>query len=109
MLGMRPTGATQAFSALGRETFITPARWTNGWLEIDPVLLNPRPGDTEIVDDFSVSETLSPEWIAVRRHPRDIATVKDGRLHLTGDGSTLDDLRPVYVAQGSTTSPARCR
>ena len=37
MLGMRPAGGTQAFAALGRETFITPARWEDGWLEIDPV------------------------------------------------------------------------
>jgi hypothetical protein len=97
MLGMRPKGATQAFSALGRETFITPARWTDGWLDIDPVLLNPRPGDTTMVDDFS-GDRLGPEWIAVRRYPKDLATVNAGTLQLTGEGSTLDDLRPFYVA-----------
>ena len=43
MLGMRPAGGTQAFAALGRETFITPARWVDGWLEIDPVILAPAP------------------------------------------------------------------
>ena len=60
MLGMRPKGATQAFSALGRETFITPARWTaDGWLEIDPVILNPRPDDVDESDAFE-RRTLCP-------------------------------------------------
>ena len=31
MLGMRPLGATQAFSPLGRETFITDVAWADGW------------------------------------------------------------------------------
>jgi len=72
MLGMRPTGMTQAFSALGRETFITSARWENGWLAADPVLLNPRAGET-------------------------VATLADGRLVLTGGGRTLDAEQPALV------------
>ena len=31
MLGMRPLGATQSFSPLGRETFITDVAWADGW------------------------------------------------------------------------------
>jgi xylan 1,4-beta-xylosidase len=77
LLGMRPTGMTQAFSALGRETFITSARWENGWLAADPVLLNPRPGETVFTDDFS-ARALAPEWIAVRRYPAELATLVDG-------------------------------
>ena len=96
MLGMRPTGMTQAFSALGRETFITSARWENGWLAADPVLLNPRPGATEFADDFA-GDSLAPEWIAVRRYPAEVSTVAGGRLVLAGEDGTLDAEQPVAV------------
>jgi xylan 1,4-beta-xylosidase len=99
-LGMRPTGMTQAFSALGRETFITDARWEDDWLAIDPVILAPREGETVVADDFD-TDTLSPEWLAIRRYPQDLSSLSDrrGSLVLTGDGSTLDDPRPVLVAR----------
>lgn len=96
LLGMRPTGGTQAFAALGRETFITPARWVDGWLEIDPVILAPRPGEATFVDDFTAA-TLRPDWISIRRYPAEISTVVDGKLVLHGDGATLDDQRPVFL------------
>ena len=99
MLGMRPAGGTQAFAALGRETFITAARWVDGWLEIDPVVLAPRPGEVRVADDFD-GEALAPEWISVRRYPAELAALRpEGGVVLTGDGSTLDDLRPVYLAR----------
>ncbi|MGY4859586.1 family 43 glycosylhydrolase [Cryobacterium sp. AP23] len=96
LLGVRPTGMTQAFSALGRETFITSARWENGWLAADPVILNPRAGETVFADDFAGSE-LGLEWIAVRRYPAEVATVGDNRVTLVGEGSTLDAEQPVLV------------
>ncbi|SMG18995.1 glycoside hydrolase family 43 protein [Agreia pratensis] len=99
MLGMRPTGMTQAFSAMGRETFITDARWTDdGWLEADPVLLNPRPGEFVFSDSFEGS-SLGLEWIGVRRYPSSFASSSalPGHVVLTGDGSTLDDLRPAFL------------
>jgi len=99
MLGMRPTGMTQAFSAMGRETFITDARWTaDGWLEADPVLLNPRAGQFEFSDSFDGS-SLGLEWIGVRRYPSSFASLsaRPGHVVLSGDGSTLDDLRPAFL------------
>ena len=109
MLGMRPAGGTQAFSALGRETFITAARWVDGWLEIDPVVAGARaPARSGVDDDFD-GEPLSPEWISVRRYPTELATAATGRrVALTGDGSTLDDPRPVFVAAASSTSRCGC-
>jgi hypothetical protein len=90
---------TRAFSALGRETFVTSVRWrADGWPEIDPVLLNARPG-TRVEVDFS--DPLDREWIAVRSLPTDHAdlTSKPGWLTLHGDDTTLDDLRPVFVGR----------
>jgi xylan 1,4-beta-xylosidase len=99
MLGMRPGGGTQGFSALGRETFATAARFDDGWLTIDPVELNPATNGRSYIDDFS-GKTLSPEWISVRRYPTDLADLgTPGRLRLIGDGSTLDGKRPVFVGR----------
>ncbi|MCU1481792.1 MAG: glycoside hydrolase [Subtercola sp.] len=101
MLGMRPTGMTQAFSAMGRETFITSARFTaDGWLEADPVILNPRPEPLVIADGFD-GETLDTDWLSMRRFATDFAslTARPGWVELTGDGSTLHDPRPALIAR----------
>ncbi len=97
MLGTRPRGMVRSFSALGRETFISPARWgDDGWLEIDPVKLNPR-------DGFSWSEDfdgeLGPQWIGVRRRPDQLAdlTTRAGWLVLKGEGEGMGAFRPVFV------------
>ncbi|WP_353080860.1 glycoside hydrolase family 43 protein [Tessaracoccus lapidicaptus] len=97
MLGTRPRGMVRSFSALGRETFISPARWTRDeWLEIDPVELNPR-------DGFGWSEDfdgpLGPEWMGVRRRPDQVAdlTSRPGWLTLTGEGEGMGAFRPVFV------------
>ena len=98
LLGTRPRGLSQAFSALGRETFITPARWIDGWLAIDPVQLTPPAPEMTVLDTFDGD--LSPEWIAVRRQPSElVADPIHGQVVLTGDGSTLDDQRPVFLAR----------
>lgn len=97
LLGVRPRSMTRAFSALGRETFATPVRWAaDGWPEIDPVLLNPRPG-TRV--DVTFDAALDGEWIAVRALPAVVSAVEDGRLVLRGTGATLDDPHPVFVGR----------
>lgn len=97
MLGTRPRGMVRSFSALGRETFISPARWNgDDWLEIDPVELNPRAG-------FGWSEDfdgpLGPEWMGVRRRPDQVAelTSRPGWLTLSGEGDGMGAFRPVFV------------
>ncbi|MGC5221351.1 family 43 glycosylhydrolase [Micromonospora sp. DT81.3] len=104
LLGVRPRSMTRAFSALGRETFVTSVRWVDGWPEIDPVELRLRPG-TAIIEDFDGTESdgdeLDGEWIAVRRSPAGLAdlTSRPGWLVLRGDGSTMDDAHPVFVGR----------
>lgn len=101
LLGVRPRSMTRAFSALGRETFVTPVRWEpDGWPAIDPVLLSPRAG-TRVDVGFAQDRALDGEWIAVRALPSahaDLAA-RPGWLTLHADGSTLDDLRPVFVGR----------
>lgn len=99
LLGVRPRSMTRAFSALGRETFVTPVRWeADGWPAIDPVLLDPRPGTrTEI----SFDRPLDLEWIAVRALPSAHADLisQPGRLVMHGTGTTMSDAHPVFVGR----------
>ena len=44
LLGVRPLGATVAFSPLGRETFLTDVDWVDGWPQPEPVELAPARG-----------------------------------------------------------------
>ncbi|MEU1972615.1 family 43 glycosylhydrolase [Microbacterium sp. NPDC019599] len=97
LLGVRPRSMTRAFSALGRETFVTPVHWEDdGWPSIEPVMLNARPG-TRVEVRFDAP--LDGEWIAVRALPTAVSEVSGGLLVLRGDGSTLDDPRPVFVGR----------
>jgi xylan 1,4-beta-xylosidase len=100
LLGVRPRSMTRAFSALGRETFVTSVRWRDdGWPEIDPVELAPRNG-AATRDDFDGAEFAS-DWVAVRRLPEATGslTERPGWLTLQADGATLDDPRPVFVGR----------
>lgn len=98
MLGTRPLSKTRAFSALGRETFVSPVTWADGWPRIAPVELAPAPGTQS---DLDFDGPLDDEWIAVRRLPSEIADLRScpGVLILLGEGTTLGDSRPVFVGR----------
>jgi xylan 1,4-beta-xylosidase len=99
LLGVRPLGLTQSFSPLGRETFITPVSWVDGWPQPEPVLLAPRDATDEEVFDFADPDTLTePGWLAVRTTPGSVASVVDGRLSITGRAG-LDDAHPQFVGR----------
>ncbi|MFT4214303.1 MAG: family 43 glycosylhydrolase [Microbacterium sp.] len=96
LLGVRPRGGTRAFSALGRETFVTSVSWADAWPQIAPVELNPRPG-TRVEIGFDAP--LDAEWIGIRRFVSEFAEVTGGRLVLRADGSTLTDIQPVFAGR----------
>ncbi|MET0671934.1 MAG: family 43 glycosylhydrolase [Microbacterium pygmaeum] len=101
MLGVRPRSGTRAFSSLGRETFVSRVQWhDNGWPTINPVLLKARPG-TRVEVAFSPERELDGEWLAIRRPTAAIAdlSARPGWLTLHGDGSTLDDVHPVFLGR----------
>jgi xylan 1,4-beta-xylosidase len=100
LLGMRPRGGTQAFSALGRETFVTEVRWAeDGWPAADPVELNPRGGDVDVTHAFDGPLDLG--WMAIRRTPESIAdlTSTPGRLTLVGEGTDMTSPSPVFLGR----------
>ena len=90
LLGVRPVGFAHAFSPLGRETYLVPVRWVDGWPYAElPV---PAPPPAEDVR----WRYPDPEWVAVRRTP---ASVAPAGLVLTGEGTTPSDPRPVFVGR----------
>jgi xylan 1,4-beta-xylosidase len=96
---VRPLGLTQSFSPLGRETFITPVSWVDGWPRPDPVLLAPRDTVEEEFFDFADPSALQdPGWLAVRTTPASVASVVTGRLSITGR-TGLDDPHPQFVGR----------
>jgi xylan 1,4-beta-xylosidase len=99
MLGMRPLGATQAFSPLGRETFATSLVWVDGWPYAEPVHLSPLERVEEEVFDFAeVPAVDDPGWLAVRAKPEAVGLIAGGRLSITGTVG-LDDPHPSFLGR----------
>lgn len=118
LLGVRPRGGSPGYHVLGRETFLTPVDWVDGWPVVAPVELavDPRPAGSEAAvtpsgrDDFDGAD-LDPRWIAVRRHPTEVAslTARPGWLTLAGTDATLDAEHPVLVARRQQHHQCRVR
>jgi xylan 1,4-beta-xylosidase len=111
LLGVRPRGMSPGFHGLGRETFLTPVEWVDGWpfpsaltLEMAaPPLASPEPTIPSLDigrDDFD-GPALGPQWVALRRSPAAISSLdeREGWLTLFGESETLDTPRPVFVAR----------
>ncbi|WP_434739842.1 glycoside hydrolase family 43 protein [Micromonospora sp. SH-82] len=115
LLGTRPQGHTPRFHVLGRETFLAPVRWVDGWPVVDPV--EPRseasPGWSPVDappprDDFDRA-TLAPAWISPRSRPEGSwsLTERPGWLTLHATGDTLD--RPGHTFVGRRQQHPDCR
>lgn len=98
LLGIRPVDRAHH---LGRETFLAPVRWVDGWpvtdATVEPVMRSPglplpaphtEPGAGALPG-------VGPEWFGLRA-PADDRWAVDGRgLVLRGLPATLDDAEPV--------------
>ncbi len=99
LLGVRPVGLSQAFSPLGRETFVAEVEWADGWPHAHlPAITGARTED--VTYDFTTGVGLEdPEWIAVRAVPTSLAEPSGTGLVLTGAGLSIDAPHPVFVGQ----------
>ena len=107
-LGVRPKGTTPGFHVLGRETFLSPVAWSDGWpvvepleMELPPSLESKRPdGPADEHDDFD-DLRLAPEWVSVRRPAATFSNLdaRPGWLTITGEEAGLDSIRPALVAR----------
>jgi xylan 1,4-beta-xylosidase len=112
-LGFRPQGGK--FHHLGRETFLAPVTWENGWPEINggkPISatllapkLKPHSWPKETARDEFDASTLSLHWNYVR-NPNEAdysLTAKPGALRLHGAAATLNDLAsPTFIGRRQT-------
>ena len=109
LLGVRPKSG---FHVLGRETFLTPVDWVDGWpvvAAVAPTMARRPPGPEEPGEEAGMHETrddfdeptLHPRWIAIRRSPLEFASLaaRPGQLTLEGSEATLDDDEPSFVGR----------
>ncbi|MGW5234579.1 glycoside hydrolase family 43 protein [Streptomyces nodosus] len=115
LLGTRPRGYFPEFHVLGRETFLTPVEWVDGWPRVGPVReRHPAPAAWHPVEPPPVREEfdtgdLAPHWISPRRRPDGSWSLKErpGWLTLTATGDTLD--RPGHTLLGRRQQHPDCR
>jgi alpha-N-arabinofuranosidase len=97
-LGIRPTGWAMLHN-LGRETFLAPLRWENGWPVIacgkglEPEMEGPLPAPPEntnfdITLDFSLPE-IDRRWNYIRNPDVKRYVQKNGYLSIIGDDQNL--------------------
>ncbi|MDT7789158.1 MAG: xylan 1,4-beta-xylosidase [Pseudonocardiales bacterium] len=106
LLGVRPGGGTPGWHVLGRETFLAPVSWADGWPVVGELVSGSAAGDAER-DDFDHTEPR-PCWISPREHH---CTTKDrpGWLTLHARGSGLDDPDVVFVGRRQQHLSCRAR
>jgi xylan 1,4-beta-xylosidase len=106
LLGVRPRGIGPGYHTLGRETFLVPVQWEDGWpVPGDPALempASPAPSDalsTPGREDFGAG--LGHDWVGVRRLPNDIGSLAErpGWLVLHGSEETLETPTPAFVGR----------
>jgi xylan 1,4-beta-xylosidase len=111
-LGVRPRGGTPGWHALGRETFLAPVSWVDGWPVVGEITAaTSQAGTAEPVrDDFDKSE-LHPRWISLRHRPESACTTgaRPGRLTLRAAGDSLDDLDLTFVGRRQQHLSCRAR
>jgi beta-xylosidase len=110
LLGVRPGGGTPGWHVLGRETFLAPVTWVDGW----PVVgeLSSGPPATPVVerDTFDDGE-LRPCWVSVRDRSEQhcTTTARPGWLTLHARGSGVDDPGVVFVGRRQQHLSCRAR
>jgi xylan 1,4-beta-xylosidase len=115
-LGVRPRGGTPGWHVLGRETFLAPVTWAEGWPtigEVSPIMADPpwplQPVTPPPVRDDFDSDTLAPSWISVRSRPRLSLTDRPCHLTLYARGESLDDPEIAFVGRRQQHHSCRVR
>ncbi len=107
LLGVRPKGIGAGFHVLGRETFLTPVHWEDGWpVPGDLALEMPvAPGPTGAPqppgrEDFDLP-ALGTHWVGLRRPPGAVCSLsaRPGWLVVRGGEATLDSPEPAFVGR----------
>lgn len=108
LLGTRPRGDTPLYHGLGRETFLAPVTWEDGWplpgpleLRAPAPALTPHPWPAEPDRDDFDAKALAPCWVTLRR--QDPAAVRlderPGHLVLHARAEGLDVPGALFVGR----------
>jgi beta-xylosidase len=108
LLGVRPRGGTPGWHVLGRETFLAPVTWLDGWPvvgEVAPDMTAPpwpshRLTPPPVRDDFD-SDRLHPRWVSPRSRPAGCWSMAErpGWLTLRARGGSMDDPDVTFVGR----------
>ena len=116
LLGVRPRGGVPGWHTLGRETYLVPVTWADGWpfpSEVKPVMPAPawpsQPAAAPPARDDFDSADLHPQWVSVRSRPAACCSTTEtpGWLTLHARGASLDD--PDVVFAGRRQQDPSCR
>jgi xylan 1,4-beta-xylosidase len=117
LLGVRPGGGTPGWHVLGRETFLVPVTWADGWPvpgPLEPTMTVPWPlrpfASSGSRDDFD-SPRLHPRWISARSRPSASwsTTERPGWLTLHARGPSLDQPGINFVGRRQQDLSCRVR
>ncbi|MFD9434664.1 glycoside hydrolase family 43 protein [Streptomyces sp. NPDC060002] len=118
LLGVRPGGGTPGWHVLGRETFLVPVDWVDGWpvvgelstsMPAPPWPLRPTAA-VPARDDFELSE-LAPFWVSLRHRPPEVCTTEErpGWLTLRARGGSLDETDATFLGRRQQHGSCRVR
>ncbi|TKT09148.1 glycoside hydrolase family 43 protein [Streptomyces galbus] len=118
LLGVRPGGGTPGWHVLGRETFLAPVDWVDGWPVVGEVAsaapappwpLRPGPA-LPVRDDFD-GHVLAPHWVSLRHRPPEVCTTgeRPGWLTLRARGASLDATDVTFVGRRQQHLSCRAR
>ncbi|MGP4112625.1 glycoside hydrolase family 43 protein [Streptomyces sp. 4N509B] len=118
LLGVRPGGGTPGWHVLGRETFLAPVTWVDGWPVVGELSLTPpappwplTPAPTAPVRDDFDADVLAPYWISPGHHPaqRLTTTKRPGWLTLEAGDPSLDDPDVTFLGRRQQHHSCRVR
>ncbi len=110
-LGIRKRGGHPGWHHLGRETFLAPVEWIDGWPVVnggDPIEETMSVTDTDLERDDRAEWTtqepfdgdrLGPKWNYRFSVGDDRIVLEDGTLALSGGPATLDDRESTFVGR----------
>ncbi|MFD8567851.1 glycoside hydrolase family 43 protein [Streptomyces sp. NPDC059639] len=109
-LGVRPGGGSPGWHVLGRETFLAPVRWEDGWPVVGGIVAGAESAAPAYRDDFDAPE-LAPGWISPRSRNASHCTTRDrpGRLTLRARGAGLDSPDVTFVGRRQDLLSCRAR
>ncbi|MDI6099361.1 glycoside hydrolase family 43 protein [Actinoplanes sp. NEAU-A12] len=117
LLGVRPGGGTPGWHVLGRETFLAPVTWHDGWPvvgAVEPVMTASWPSGPPVPvdgrDDFD-EPALHPRWVSPRSRPDSCWSTTDrpGWLTLHARDRSLDDPSVTFVGRRQQHPSCRVR